>query len=504
MENPTNYDSWSKPQRQSPAAIFIILVQTIVSFIKATWPIIAVSLFRTKKDNPGDDDSNMSMLIWVAVIVGLSLFILTITLLKYWFYKFHIADGKLVIQLGWLKKKTLSVPLQNIHAVHIEQNVWQRVLQVAKISIDGSGSDEEEAKIQALPLTTAAQLKEILLSQVHVGQQKTVEENAASSMQTKLSMSDLFKFSLTANHLEAFAILIGLSLNLIDNLREAFKFDSWGFMESFVTKLAGQTVVVIGFLVVAVAIISIIVSIIRTLSKFYNFTIEDVQQGWKISFGLLNHQEKIIPSNKIQILSWNANWLRRKLDFWILNVQAIGHTKATKQKQRLQIPVTCLAGVNSLAPVYQRSPVFNIDKGLKIEPDYWKRKTLTTGIPVTLLLGLIFYFWAGVGAILIVLLLVYFGWYFNKWYKVFRWQINDEGLQLYSGVWGRKFTLLTWNKIQQVQMNQNIYQRNHDLATIILYTAGGKVHLPYIQLLTATTLANLALFYVESRDENWM
>src|SRR5688572_33513067 len=98
MENSTNQQGWDVPQRQSPAAIFIILMQTIVGFLKATWPILAVSLFRTKKDKPDEEESGMKLLIWSAVAIGLALFIIIVTLLKYWFYKFHINNGNQIIQ----------------------------------------------------------------------------------------------------------------------------------------------------------------------------------------------------------------------------------------------------------------------------------------------------------------------------------------------------------------------------------------------------------------------
>ena len=154
--------------------------------------------------------------------------------------------------------------------------------------------------------------------------------------------------------------------------------------------------------------------------------------------------------------------------------------------------------------MYQQSPLFEINEGLKIEPAYWKRKLMFTAAPVTLILLVIFYLWIGPAGIGALLLFFYLAWYFNKWYKVFRWQINDEGIQLFTGVWGRKYTLLTWKKIQQVQVTQNPYQRTHGLANIIFLTAGGRVQLPYIQLSTANYLANLGLYYVESRDEHWM
>lgn len=73
-----------------------------------------------------------------------------------------------------------------------------------------------------------------------------------------------------------------------------------------------------------------------------------------------------------------------------------------------------------------------------------------------------------------------------------------------SGVFGRKFTLLNWRKVQQVHLHQNVYQRNRGLATVVFVTAGGKATLPDIRLSVATSLVDQVLYEVESREESWM
>jgi len=354
-----------------------------------------------------------------------------------------------------------------------------------------------------LSTKNAEQLKSLLLSQVNYQIKQENSEKKEKVIQIRLSTADLFKFSLSSNHLEAFFILIGLSLNLIDDIKDAFNIDSWGLMESYAMKMAGQTAMAMTILFVSVALFSIIVSVIKTWFKFYKYNIEQLPNGWKVSFGLITHQEKVISSNKIQILSWKANWLRRKINFWILNVKSIGHDKP-KQKEQIQIPLTSFESVLSLIPIYQDSPLLNLTKGLKIKPDYWKRKILIIGLPISIPLITIFYLLIGLPSLSFLILLPYFGWYFYTWYTVFRWQYNAEGLQMYSGVWGREYTLLAWRKVQQIQVDQTAYQRKHQLASLTFKTAGGKVKLPYIQLSMAKHLADLSLYYVESREDNWM
>jgi putative membrane protein len=292
-------------------------------------------------------------------------------------------------------------------------------------------------------------------------------------------------------------------MNVLDDLRKLFDVDGWEIMGSYAEKFVDQTLAMVGVLFILVAIISVLASIIRTIIKFYDFTLEETLTGWRVSYGLLTKKEKLLPLNKIQVLSWKANWVRRKLNFWILTVQSIGHSRA-QLRQHVHIPVTSINNIFRLTGSYQQSPVFDVDIGLMIEPDYWKRKIIFFGLPVTLLLTGLLYLWLGTGALWLLLLIIYFAWYFNTWYKNFRWYINDEGLQLHAGVWGRKHILLTWKKVQQVHLTQSPYQRSHELASLTFITAGGNVNLPYIKVNDANQLVDLCLFYVESREDSWM
>src|SRR5699024_7357812 len=139
-----------------------------------------------------------------------------------------------------------------------------------------------------------------------------------------------------------------------------------------------------------------------------------------------------------------------------------------------------------------------------IELAYWKRSILRTAVLITVIPLFGFYFWIGDQAFWALLIYPLLVWYEYRWYQNFRWQTNQAGLQTVSGVFGRKFTLLNWGKIQQIHLHQNLYQRRRQLATVIFVTAGGKVRLPYIRMVTATTLVNQVLYQVESSEESWI
>jgi putative membrane protein len=482
------------PQRQSAAAIIILMLRSAITIGKSLWPALLVILFNTKRQN----ESNKVFIILIG-FVALTLFI---TLIRYWFYHFFIQHDNLVIKTGWLKKKTLSIPLQSIQAVHLEQNLWQQAFGVAKISFDSAGSEKVEARIDALAMTKAEHLKQILLSKTRIQTELESTFHHAPTVY-KLSPKDLLKLSLSANHLEAFFLLLALSINVIDDLRKAFNIDEWKWMQSLTNSLKGEVIFATTIIIVFVAIVSIAYSMLRTIFRYFNFTMQDTHNAWKLTFGLINRQENIIPHSKIQVFSWHSNWLRRKLNFWMIDVQTIGHL-SRKEKQRTKIPLTESRSAVMLASVYQSTEVFNPSSGNRIDAGYWKRKTLLVGVPVTLAVVAISWYWLGGDSAWVSLLLVYFTGYFYKWYTHYRWFVNEEGIQAYSGVWGRRYSLLVWKKVQQIKISQSPYQRSHQLATITFQTAGGNIVLPYISLAIAQQLSNFVLFQVEYKNEKWM
>ncbi len=494
--NTTHPDnSWNTPRRQSPAAIIIMLLQSAVGILKAFWPLVIVYFLR--KDN----DENGFSFIWL--VLSFSGVAILGAVVKYFFYTFYIRNDSLVIQSGWIKKKILTVPLKNIQGVNLKQNVWQKILKVATVTLDSAGSEKVEVEIDALQINKAEELKQQLLSGQQTEQAVSQETITESNMLFQLTMPDLLKLSLSANHLEAFFILFGLSLNLVDDVQKIFNVDGWKMMGDYANEFAGEKILVVTMLIILVAGVSVLVSMLRTIFKYYDFKLEESKFGWKAYFGLITSQQVLIPVKKIQIFSWKANLIRRKINFWIVQIQAIGHDEVTR-KQQVHIPVTHIDIAKKLSRFYQTTQVLKRDEGLKISDSYWKRKTLFRALPSTLILSLIIYLFlpgfAWIGLLLFPAVTVHH----YTWYSNFRWTANDEGVQMLSGVWGRKYSLLTWKKIQQVEIKQSLHQQRAGLSSLIFKTAGGNLVLHYIPYEIGLLLCNKILYIVESRDPDWM
>ncbi len=95
--------------------------------------------------------------------MALPVIILVRSLIDYFYFRFFIANDELVIRKGLISKKTITIPLQKIQAVHIEQNLLHQLAKVAKVKIDTAGSEKTEAVIDALEVPKAEAIERFLL-----------------------------------------------------------------------------------------------------------------------------------------------------------------------------------------------------------------------------------------------------------------------------------------------------------------------------------------------------
>src|SRR5215211_3485229 len=109
----------SVPQRQSWAALFIILYKILLRLFKIFWALLLLFLFKNKSNQ--FDTFEIS-------VVALSSISLLGSILEFVYFRFYIQDNDLIIKSGFLSKKTITLPLNKIQAVHIEQTLLHSLL----------------------------------------------------------------------------------------------------------------------------------------------------------------------------------------------------------------------------------------------------------------------------------------------------------------------------------------------------------------------------------------
>ena len=483
---------WTIPRRQSPSAVFIVMAKALLDILKFLWPVLLVFLFRSS-----DKRSNS----WEIIVLIVPIISILAALIELYFFKFHIINRELIIRKGVLVKKTLVLPLEKIQAVHIDRTWLHNIFSSAQISFDSAGSEKMEIKISAIKFSMATALRE------HIEQtsdESNVEENRTKEeIILTLDMKDLAKLSISSNHLEAFFILLAFGLSVLDNIEKVTGGTGNGFWQQVIMFAMGSSGKMVMFLAVAILLVSITISTVRILLIYMDFRISSNENGFRIRTGLINVREKIVPFRKIQFISWRANWLRARMKLYLLKFHSVG---ADQMRDRIQIkvPVTRKEFIPILASSYHILPDTSTLKCLRIQQQYIFRRILMTGIIPSVIFCAIGYpllgsacFW-----ILVIIPLVWLHSFLFR--KRFRLWANADVLQIRRTVFGEDELILKWRNIQRVRMQQSFYQRNNNLATIKIFTAGGAILVPYIKQEEATAIMNYALFKIESDNRVWM
>ncbi|MFN3665452.1 MAG: PH domain-containing protein [Sediminibacterium sp.] len=486
-------------QRQSPFALVIMFFRIFRVVISQVWPILIPLLFKGKNNNA---------IMWILIGGGIVLFVLIRTVLDYLYFTFHITGGQLIVRKGFFTKKNISIPLERIQAVHLEQSILHTLTRTYKVLIDTAGTEKEEVKIYALSNVAAISFREIILREsINLPEKEGVEQQVSlvSAKQiSKLGTVDLLKLSLSANHLETMGVIGVFIVGRYEDIKPLF------IRVSFLKHLQeyGDTLqftwTVISTLIITVLLITLLISVLRTFLKFYGYTVQMDKKGFHIRWGLLQIKQKMIPFSKVQIVKWRSNFLRRLIGLGLLNLKVAGD-KEEKAKMRIEIPTSSPEQVTAIIHAYQPIlPSILNPEGNKMHISYITRRAFFVTLPVLLVLCGLLSFKFGWDATWVLL---WWPWSLlrNWWFwRNFRFWVSESGVQRYASTFGMDQELLNWKHVQYVQLRQTLYQKRKGLATLFLHTAGGKFTLPYIQYTDGLRISNYALFCTESTQQNWM
>jgi putative membrane protein len=482
---------WSKPQQQSAMALVILAIKIAKQMFGIVWPFLLATVFR-KKDNP--------ILFWTITIAAFLLFIIVKALIDHFTFRFYVLNHELIIRSGIFRKSIITIPLEKIQTVHLEQQFWHSITGTTKVLIDTPGSEKTEVAIQALSTADAAAFKQMILAETR--STATVAIPLPDQIILHLKLKDLLQLSLSANHLETLGLILFFVLARLDDVKKLFDLDAFNWLETQ-SETVAFTWQIVTAIIVFMLLFAFVISVVRTVLRYFDMKVTASAKGLTIKWGLLQIKQHIIPFNKIQLLEWRANFIRRKLGLYLVQLKATGEMEAGKKKQKILVPTTNIEQTKAIVATYQ-AQTNSTTTAATIQKAYVKRRILMICLPVTALLVGITAIWWQWYASFFLLWLMYYAWSMHRFKHNFKYWISNDGLQLYKGVWGRQHILLNWEKIQLATTTQSLYQRKKGYANLVLHTAGGSVTLPYLLQSEAITLQNIALYKTATATKNWM
>ena len=306
------------PRRQHIVGLLVLMGWQSRMMLRAAWPILIAAYVQ--------QDNGAKYFVW-AIVAGAALTLLG-AVLHFWRFTFNVANNAFHVHKGVFVREKINIPLERVQAVHVEQNVVQRIFGVSGLRVDTAGTSGSELRIHALKWDEAQALRSMLTHKAATGEAtaselaQPAEEKEVNAGKTTsaprllhLHFKTLLKVGLSQNHLSKVAFAIG---GLV-----TFQGLAWEVVEPLGLRVPGvwRTVLVILsplLLVVSpvvIALASVLISLITTVLRHWQLQVwvegspKNRTAALHLSQGLLNRQSMQIPLHKVQSVTWESTWI---------------------------------------------------------------------------------------------------------------------------------------------------------------------------------------------------
>lgn len=487
---------FSQPSRQSSKGILVIFALNTIKFIRRFFVLFLAFGLSLSKD---DSSFYLSTTKFTLIILGIFLLIFIFSILKYLNFKFYLDKDQFYLSAGILNKDMTIIPKSKIQNIYIQQNFIQQLIDVVSLTIETAGDDKTEIEIHALSHSTALDLKKQLFVKKQVSDTHLENEPFQSTVFFKASMKRLVLEGISQNHLKSFLIIVSFVFGLYNEFENYL--ENFGISERLKSSVNVDTgniiniLVANAFIVVFAILGSMLFSIINTFISNFNLKVIENEEIIEINKGLFNKLSLILDPVKVQNIIIKTNRLK---EYFSLNTLSIKQTMMNvKQQKNFKIVALEKPQVTHLI---QKIFTHYNDEGPYHKPDiYYKRmlwfRSISIAASVNILAFFIFgtYFWL-VNIILIPWLVLFV----RFTYKKANYQITENYLTIHSGFVDRVRNISELHNIQSVELKQNIFQKQKNIASLFIATASDKVKIPYITEKNAKSIIDYLLFKIES------
>jgi putative membrane protein len=494
--------NFHEPQRQSLVGVLVYIARNFRIMISLFITVIAIGA------------TNPKFFLYSSFAVGpLIVFLIVLAWYQYRNFTFHVAGEELIIHKGVFFKERVVIAADRIQSIQITESIFQRILGVVALKVDTAGSKGNELSINALELSRAEMLKDLLykIKEIDLPEETIAEETTTVAAAAKseervlvhLSLLDLLKVGLTENHLRTGLIALAFTFGYISQYQEYIQKYLEGYVDEYAEQVANAGVTLILTFIFFYIIISIIISLVRTLLRFYDLKAVLKADAVEISTGLLQRQRSRIPINKIQFVQWETNPLRRLAGFESAKLKPTNPVGEIPRQQVNEIPALKFRESELLAdgifPGYE-APEHGFNANamayLRINIILWSFLILP-GTSVA-------YFFFGWQALLLLLLYIPIGFFAYQYGKRVFILLNETYVLLLRGWIFPKRIVIPAHKVQSIAIEQNIILKRRGLCHLNLFTAAGSRMVRYLSENEAKELRDYMLYKIEKYNEPWM
>jgi len=493
---------FSVPNRQSIIAIVLIIYKTIRVVVRQVWPIIIIAFL-------GRNSSSYSSYVLPAVI-GVSLLSMIWAVISYFKYYFYIKDDELVIEKGVLSKTKLNIPFDRIQSVNFQQNIIHQITKVKKLEIDTAGSSGNEFSMEALSLEKADALRDLILkrkqellqfSTTEDAEEEVLEVEEERTLILNLSIEELIKVGVSQNHFRSAGLIFAGIFYVLTQLNDiGLGVDDR--IEGYITQGMLPGLIAIVVITILFLMISFLISLVRSVLVYFNLKLWRLGDKYKLEKGLFTRKETTAVDQKIQIMEWSDNPLKRLFNYFDVQLKQASSVQV-KSASSIVIPGCNPTHVKTLQNNWLRHMVYQSLDKQSVSHHYLIRKLLYNALFGVLFIGVV-YILKPEFILFPILFTVYK--LASSWlqYRKRSYAVTDDVLYIGRGTFGFHHAIMPLFKIQSVSLTESLYETRRGLASVNVLTASGSMLIPFIPKDLAMKLNNYLLYSIESSRQAWM
>lgn len=377
-------------------------------------------------------------------------------------FAYDLTADTLDIDSGVFSRRAREIPYERIQNVDITQNVVQRALGIAEVSIETAGGSDTEANLRYVSRAEADRLQRELSDRTgRTSPDEAEGEPAAAETLFAISERELGVLGLVSADLRVLGLVtVALSTVAPRLARE--------FAPPFnLVSLAGPAVALLAILAFWA------VSAVSSALRYWGFRLSRDDGDLRYERGLLQRYNGSIPVEKVQTLRLQENVLARVLGYATLVVETAGYGPGNGDGQaQSAVPIAkrerALALARELEPVgdlsFSRPPK-------RARTRYVARYgTAVAGLTAALwvvetLTGLVPLWYLAAALLVLVVPAAHLTWA-NRGYHV-----DDEYVVTRNGFWRRETVVVPYDRVQTVTNTQTVFQRRRRLGSLVVDTA---------------------------------
>jgi putative membrane protein len=486
-------------------------------------PVLAVS-YKSVLEHP---------YIWLPSILVMFALITLFAFVSFKVYRYRLTEDNIEIRSGIFNKKHLNLPFSRVQNVKIEQPIYYRFTGHACLQLDTAGSAKNEAKLVAIKLSFAQELKILIQNQVPNDIMDTHEHNISTNttglevgtadnlgQQEKVlnqrKLSDLVIHGITSNRIWIF---LGGLAPFYDNMFNSISewLSTLGIELTELFNLQTRSLFEVGLYVLSLTMLVMFVligfSVIGAIVSFYGYTLSKLDDKYIRRSGLFTKHEVSMRLSRLQMIVQKQDWLDVLLKRINLKFEQT-HSFSQNQNSSAansKIIVPSIKPDESQALIddaYPNNSLNNLvcnDRFTPISKGFILRNILFILMPVWLVITsfTIMNDKLMTSILVSVLFLGLCGLVVLRWK---RWGVAKDKHFVYlrKGLIGVDYYCFPTYKVQQTQFKQNLFMKKRQLATVKFILASGSLMVPMINENLAYELINDGLYQVESCQKSWM